>query len=429
MKNIELKLNHTTRFISESEFEKSKSDALKYNRELNNPQGKYKNYTGWVNLPEKTKDDFIENINEVAANLRQKSELLVVIGIGGSYLGSKAIIEALSSPFEQSKVLFAGINLTESYLIELTSFIEKKDFSICVISKSGTTTEPAVSFRILKKMLISKYGEKEAFDRIVAITDKEKGALIKLSQKRNFTTFEIPDDIGGRFSVLTPVGLFPIAYAGFDIRELMNGAKEIAKTSLDSSDFDSNIAAKYAIARNVLHQNNYQIELLVNYNPKLHFLAEWWKQLFGESEGKDGKGIFPASADFTSDLHSLGQYIQDGQRFLIETVLNVTEKPEQIHIEKEESDLDNLNYLEGKSLEYINQKALEGTLKAHLDGGVPNIILDIPQINEFYIGQLIYFFEKACGISAMLLGVHPFVQPGVEAYKSNMFKLLGKPKK
>ncbi|MEA3450537.1 MAG: glucose-6-phosphate isomerase [Bacteroidota bacterium] len=429
MNNINVNLEHISDFVSKDEFTELEQKALKYNSELNNPQGKYKDYTGWVNLPEETGVDFIDKINNIANNLRQKSEILVVIGIGGSYLGAKAVIEALSNPFEQAKVIFAGINLTENYLSELTTFLKQKDFSICMISKSGTTTEPAVSFRILKKILISKHGEKEAFERIVAITDKEKGALIKLSKERNFTTFEIPDNIGGRFSVLTPVGLLPIAFAGFDISALLDGAKKMANTSLDSSDFENNIAVKYAVARNILHKKNHQIELLVNYNPKLHFLAEWWKQLFGESEGKDKKGIFPASADFTSDLHSLGQYIQDGQRFLMETVLNVTDKPEKLHIENEENDLDNLNYLNGKSLEYINQKAFEGTLEAHLDGGVPNIIIDIPKINEFYIGQLIYFFEKACGISAMLLDVHPFVQPGVEAYKSNMFRLLGKQKK
>ncbi len=429
MKDIKLELKHISKFVSTKEMESLKESSLNFNKELNNPSGEYKDYTGWVNLPASTKEVFIEQIENAAEELVKKSDILVVIGIGGSYLGSKAVIEALSNPFERAKVIFAGINLSEDYLSKLTKFLEDKNFSICVISKSGTTTEPAVSFRILKEMLIKKYGEKEAFDRIVAITDKEKGALIQLSKKRNFNTFEIPANIGGRFSVLTPVGLFAIAYAGFDIRSLLDGAKQMMKNASNTSNFEENIAAQYAVARNILHKKGYQIELLVNYNPQMHYFAEWWKQLFGESEGKEKKGIFPASADFTTDLHSLGQYIQDGQRFLIETVLNITEKPEQIYIQKEQGDLDNLNYLEGKSIEYINQKAFEGTLEAHTQGGVPNIVIDIPAINEYYIGELIYFFEKSCAISAMLLGVHPFIQPGVEKYKSNMFRLLGKPKK
>lgn len=428
MENINLNLEHISNFVSDNELEALKNKSLDYNKELNNSQGKYKDYTGWVNLPEETRNEFIEKIQKLAEEFAHKTEYLVVIGIGGSYLGAKAVIESLSNPFEQSKVFFAGINLSENYLFQLSSFLKDKSFSICVISKSGTTTEPAVSFRILKELLIKKHGEKGAFERIVAITDKNKGALVQLSKNKKFSTFEVPDNIGGRFSVLTPVGLFPIAFAGFDIKKLLNGAKDFAKTSSNSADFNTNIAAKYAVARNILLKKGFQIEILVNYNPQLHFFAEWWKQLFGESEGKEKKGIFPTSVDFTSDLHSMGQYIQDGQRFLMETVLNVTEKPEKIHITHEEENLDNLNYLEGKSIEYINQKAFEGTLEAHLDGGVPNIVIDIPEINEYYIGQLIYFFEKACGISAMLLDVHPFIQPGVEAYKNNMFRLLGKAK-
>jgi glucose-6-phosphate isomerase len=426
MEIIKLNLEHLSKFVGDNEIEKLEYKAIEYNKELENPQGKYKDYTGWVDLPFKS-DKIIKEIKQVAKDFSQKSDLLVVIGIGGSYLGAKAVISALSNTFMQPKVLFAGINLSEEYLVELEEYLRDKNFSICVISKSGTTTEPAVSFRVLKKLLTDKVGEKEAKNRIVAITDKEKGALVKMASKTGFRTFEIPKNIGGRFSVLTPVGLFPIAFAGFDISELINGAKIMAENLSHKDNMSgTNIAIEYAVVRNVLLQKGFSIEILANYNPKLHYFAEWWKQLFGESEGKENKGIFPASVDFTTDLHSLGQYIQQGQRILIETVLRVKEQAQKIIINKDIDNLDNLNYLEGKSLEYINQKAFEGTLEAHLAGGVPNIVIEMPQIRENYLGQLIYFFEKSCGISAMLLGVHPFIQPGVEAYKSNMFRLLGK---
>jgi len=404
-----------------------KNKSLELNNEINNPEGKFKNYTGWNQLPANTTDEFLDDIQNTVNELKKHVDLLVVVGIGGSYLGAKAVISALSGNFEQPNVLFAGINLSEEYLVELTEHLQDKNFGICIISKSGTTTEPAVSFRVLKDMLVKKVGKAETSKRIIAVTDKEKGALVKMSQQLNFKTFVIPDDIGGRFSVLTPVGLVPIAFAGFDIKKLMQGANLMFENSKNDVSFDQNIAAQYAVARNVLLQKGFLIEILANYNPKLHFFAEWWKQLYGESEGKEGKGIFPASVDFTTDLHSMGQYIQDGPRFLFETVFNVQNHPEKIHINKNDQDLDKLNYLQGKSLEYVNQKAMEGTLEAHLSGGVPNIIIDIPQINENTIGQMIYFFEKACGISAMILEVHPFLQPGVEAYKSNMFRLLGKP--
>ncbi len=427
MERIQLNLQNIYSFVDTKEIDALKSSALEFNKDLNNPEGKYKGYTGWANLPQTISEELVDDIQKSVNELKKNADILVVVGIGGSYLGAKAVIEALSGNFDTPKVLFAGINLSEEYLVELTEFLKDKKFGICVISKSGTTTEPAVTFRVLKKILDDQFGEQEAAKRIVAVTDKEKGALVKMSQKLGFKTFVIPSDIGGRFSVLTPVGLYPIAFAGFDIKALLKGALTMFENSADNADFDTNIAAQYAVARNVLLQKGFLLEILANYNPKLHFFAEWWKQLYGESEGKEGKGIYPASVDFTSDLHSMGQYIQDGPRFLFETVFNVTKKFDKIIIEEDAENLDALNYLSGKSLEYVNQKAMEGTLEAHLSGGVPNIVIDIPEINENTVGQLIYFFEKACGISAMILDVHPFIQPGVEAYKSNMFRLLGKP--
>ncbi len=428
METIKLNLNYLEEFISNQEISSLKAKAAEAKKELDSPNGIYKDFTGWINLPTETTEEFLSDIEKTARELRELTDYMVVIGIGGSYLGAKAVISAMSNTFSASKVIFAGINLNENYLWELTEYLKDKNFSICVISKSGTTTEPAISFRILKDLLIKKVDETEAYKRIVAVTDKEKGALVKMAKNKGFKTFVIPSDIGGRFSVLTPVGLLPIAFAGFDIKKLIQGAKSM-KEALETDNFDDNIAMQYAVARNILLQKGFNIEILANYNPKLHYLSEWWKQLFGESEGKEGKGIFPASVDFTTDLHSLGQYIQDGQRFLFETVLNVTDKPEKIHITEDKDNLDNLNYLSGKSIEYVNEKAFQGTLEAHLSGGVPNIVIDIPEISEFFIGQLIYFFEKSCGISGMLLGVHPFNQPGVEAYKKNMFRLLGKPQK
>lgn len=429
MKAINLDLIHLKKFLADSQINALSEKATQINTELNNPEGKYKGYTGWQSLPAEITTEFLDEIDSAVKVVKNKCEYLVVIGIGGSYLGAKAVISALSNQFSDNKVLFAGINLSEQYLLELTEFLQNKSFGICVISKSGTTTEPAVAFRILNELLIKKVGQKEANSRIIAITDKSKGALRQMATQRGYKTFVIPDDIGGRYSVLTPVGLVPIAFAGFDIHKLIEGAKDNMLTSANNSPFEQNIASKYAVARYLLLQKGFLIEMVVNYNPKLHFFAEWWKQLFGESEGKENKGIFIASADFTTDLHSLGQYIQEGPRFLFETVLNVEHKPEKIFIHEEKENLDDLNYLKGKSLEFVNQKAFEGTLEAHISGGVPNIILNIPEICEHTIGQLIYFFEKACGISSMLLDVHPFIQPGVEAYKNNMFRLLGKPTK
>ena len=423
---IKLNTSFLWNFINKENFTNLADKALEINADLNNPAGTYKDFTGWVQLPFKS-EKIIEKINEAVSELKKRADILVSIGIGGSYLGAKAVISALTPEFATPKVIFAGMNLSENYLLQLVDYLKDKDFALCVISKSGTTTEPAVTFRILKELLIKKVGEEEANRRIVAITDREKGALVKMADKYGYTKFEIPANIGGRFSVLTPVGLFPIAFAGFDIKKLVEGAAEMAKRSSDETNFDENISAQYAIIRNLLLQKGKNIEIMVNYNSRLHYFAEWWKQLFGESEGKENKGIFPASVDFTTDLHSLGQYIQEGQRILFETVLNITQKPEKLFIREEEENLDNLNYLTGKSVEHINSKAMEGTINAHVSGNVPNIVIDIPELNEYYLGQLIYFFEKACGISAILLGVHPFNQPGVEAYKKNMFRLLGKP--
>jgi len=429
MKSISLNKQYLASFVKEEEIKIHFDKANAINKDLNNLEGTYKGYTGWQILPNEITKEFVEDINKTVNELRKKVEYLLVIGIGGSYLGAKAVISALSNQFAENKVLFAGINLSEQYLIELQDFLKNKKFGICVISKSGTTTEPAVAFRIFNELLNNQVGEKEANTRIIAVTDKSKGALRQLATQKGYKTYVIPDDIGGRFSVLTPVGLVPIAFAGFDIMQLVEGAKANMLTSADNSTYEENIALQYAIIRNILLQKGYLIEILANYNPKMHYIAEWWKQLYGESEGKGGKGIFTASVDFTTDLHSLGQYIQDGPRILFETVLNVQSQPNKIFLGEMEGDLDGLNYLKGKSVEYINQKAFEGTIMAHVEGKVPNIVINIPEISEFTIGQLIYFFEKACGISAMMLDVHPFNQPGVEAYKSNMFKLLGKPTK
>lgn len=427
MENIKLNLEHVFNFVKQEDYNSLKNSAIEYNSVLQDKSGKYKDYTGWLNLPEETTDEFLEEIQNTVDELKKSVEYLVVIGIGGSYLGSKAVINSLSDSFKEQKVLFAGINLSEQYLLELVDYLQDRKFGICIISKSGTTTEPAVAFRLLHKLLIKKVGEKQAAKQIVAVTDKSRGALVQLAKKMNFKTFVIPDDIGGRFSVLTPVGLLPIAFAGFDLKKLLAGALSIQKSTDKDAKFDDNIATQYAVARFILYKAGYAIEMLANYNPKLHFFAEWWKQLYGESEGKEAKGIFPASVDYTSDLHSMGQYVQEGPRFLFETIFNVTKESQKIKIPHDNDNLDNLNYLEGKFIEYVNQKAMQGTLEAHLSGGVPNIIIDIPALDEYSIGQLIYFFEKACGISSMLIDVHPFIQPGVEAYKSNMFRLLGKP--
>ncbi len=392
-------------------------------------------FLGWLDLPVKYDRAELKRIKAAAKKIQRQSEVLIVIGIGGSYLGAKAALEFCGHSFYNNlpkkrrrtpEIYFAGTNISGTYLSHLLDIVGERPFSVNVISKSGTTTEPAIAFRIFKKKLEEKYGAPGAKERIYATTDRARGALKTLADREGYETFVVPDDVGGRFSVLTAVGLLPIAAAGIDVDQLLKGAAD-ARQQFKSAPYSENAALQYAAARNILHRKGKDIEMLVNYEPRLHFVAEWWKQLFGESEGKNGKGIFPASADFTTDLHSLGQYIQDGRRHLFETVLEI-EKPEaDLVLEAEPGDPDGLNYLTGKSLDYVNKKAAEGTLLAHTDGGVPNLKVIIPEATPYYLGQLFYFFEKACALSGYLLGVNPFDQPGVEAYKKNMFRLLGKP--
>ena len=431
---MKINTDNVLSFIDKAAVVKYQKKAKEANKLLHNKTGKGNDYLGWVDLPNQISEELINDIETAVNNLKDKIDIMITIGTGGSYLGAKAVIEALSDNFSLLKekqgypvMLFAGQNLSEDYLFELRELLKNKDYALTVISKSGTTTEPAVAFRLLKKDIEDKYGKEEARKRIIAVTDKEKGALKQLSGKENYKTFIIPDDVGGRFSVLTPVGLVPIAFAGFDIRKLIEGAKETAEKTSDKIGFENNPAEIYALYRNLLYQNLYSVEILVNYNPKLSFFAEWWKQLYGESEGKDGKGIFPASVSFTTDLHSMGQYIQDGKRNLFETVLSVKNSKHKVILEKDEANLDNLNYLAAKRIEEINESAEQGTVLAHIEGNVPIIKIEVPEINEYHIGELIYFFEKACGISGYILGVNPFDQPGVEAYKKKMFELLGKP--
>lgn len=390
-------------------------------------------FLGWINLPTDYDKEEFDRIKKAAEKIKSDSDVLVVVGIGGSYLGARAAIELLSHTFynklskEERKapeVYFAGNSISGTYLAHLIQVIGDRDFSVNVISKSGTTTEPAIAFRIFKEMLEKKYGVEEARKRIYATTDATKGALKKLSTEEGYETFTIPDNVGGRFSVLTPVGLLPIAAAGISIDDLMAGAREAQNDY--KAEFKNNDCYKYAAVRNLLLRDGKAIELLINYEPKVHFVAEWWKQLFGESEGKDGKGLFPASVDLSTDLHSMGQYIQDGQRILFETLIDVVSPDADVVIPFDEADLDGLNYIAGKGMNFVNQKAMEGTQLAHVDGGVPNIRIAVPKMDAFNLGYLFYFFEKACGVSGYLLDVNPFNQPGVEAYKKNMFALLGK---
>ena len=390
-------------------------------------------FLGWINLPTDYDKEEFDRIKKAAEKIKSDSDVLVVVGIGGSYLGARAAIELLSHTFynklskEERKapeVYFAGNSISGTYLAHLIQVIGDRDFSVNVISKSGTTTEPAIAFRIFKEMLEKKYGVEEARKRIYATTDAAKGALKKLSTEEGYETFTIPDNVGGRFSVLTPVGLLPIAAAGISIDDLMAGAREAQNDY--KAEFKNNDCYKYAAVRNLLLRDGKAIELLINYEPKVHFVAEWWKQLFGESEGKDGKGLFPASVDLSTDLHSMGQYIQDGQRILFETLIDVVSPDADVVIQFDEADLDGLNYIAGKGMNFVNQKAMEGTQLAHVDGGVPNIRIAVPKMDAFNLGYLFYFFEKACGVSGYLLDVNPFNQPGVEAYKKNMFALLGK---
>ena len=388
-------------------------------------------FLGWVTLPGEIDDTLINSCNEIVGRWKGKVDAVVVVGIGGSYLGAKCAIEALSHSFASSmpseypKVVYAGHNMSEDYAAELLEFLADKNFAIVVISKSGTTTEPAIAFRLLKDYLESRFGKEIARERIVAVTDASKGALRTLATQEGYSTFVIPDNVGGRFSVLTPVGLLPIALAGFDIRKMVQGAQDMQKLCADKN--ADNPAIMYAAARNVLYNNGRNIEILVNYNPKLQYLGEWWKQLYGESEGKDGKGIFPASVNFSTDLHSMGQYIQEGERTMFETNILVKNQYHSVKIEEDKQNLDGLNFLVGKRIEEINRMAQLGTRLAHTDGGVPNLEIEIDKIDEYNVGGLFYMFEMACGISGYMLGVNPFNQPGVEAYKKNMFALLDKP--
>ncbi len=433
MKDLTLDITKAFGFVSENDYKALQDKALESNAALYDKTLPGNDFLGWVDVKNIISEEELSEIEKKAAELREKIEVLVVIGIGGSYLGAKAVIEALSNSFVQMNyqkgkplVLFAGQNIGEDYISELMDAIADKSYALCVISKSGTTTEPAIAFRLLKAKIEEKYGKKEAADRIVAITDKSRGALRTLANSEGYKTFVIGDTVGGRFSVLTPVGLFPIAVAGFDIRQRLQGAYRVEELTQKGKSFDENVAAHYAVVRNLLYKK-FSTEILVNFHPKLHYFSEWWKQLYGESEGKDGKGIFPASVDFTSDLHSMGQYIQEGVRLMYETVLSIAEPDRKVEIPSDSQNLDQLNFLAGKRVDFVNKQAELGTQLAHLDGGVPQIRIEIPKLNEYYLGQLIYFFEKACGISGYILGVNPFNQPGVEAYKKNMFALLDKP--
>jgi glucose-6-phosphate isomerase len=428
-KYISLDYSYALPFIKEEELKAMQTEINKARKILDEAKGLGSDFLGWVNLPNDYDQEEFDRIILAGRKIRKQSKVLVVIGIGGSYLGSKAAIEYLKSYFPKRRnieILFAGHQMSSTYLNELKEYLKNKDFSLNVISKSGTTTEPAIAFRVLKKLLEEKYGLEEAKERIYATTDKSKGALRQLADENGYETFVVPDNVGGRYSVLTAVGLLPISASGANIKQMMRGAKA-AKVAFSKKSIYKNDLHMYVAIRHLLYRQSKKIEMLINYEPKLNFLAEWWKQLFGESEGKDHLGIFPASAAFSTDLHSLGQYIQDGERILFETVLNIENPDKEMIVEENDSNLDGLNYLKGKSLDYINKQALKGTLLAHRDGGVPNLVINIPELSSYSFGYLVYFFELACGISGYLLGVNPFNQPGVEAYKNNMFALLGKP--
>jgi len=421
-------------FINENEVKYLENQVNIAHEMLQNKTGPGMDYTGWVELPNDYDREEFNRIIKAAQRIRENSDVLIVIGIGGSYLGARAAIEALSHSFYNMlpkdkrngpEIYFAGNHISADYLADLMDLIEGKDLSVNVISKSGTTTEPAIAFRIFKEYMENKYGKNGAKSRIYATTDRHKGALKTLADKEGYETFVIPDDVGGRFSVLTAVGLLPIATAGIDITEMMKGARDAYNEC--NRPFVENDCYKYASVRNCLYRKGKTTEILVNYEPSMHFVTEWWKQLFGESEGKDQKGIFPAGVDFSTDLHSMGQYIQDGLRNIFETVINIENSRKSIKMFSTDDDLDKLNYLAGKEMDFVNKMAMQGTILAHNDGGVPNLMISIPEMNAYWFGYMVYFFEKACGISGYLLGVNPFDQPGVEAYKKNMFALLGKP--
>ena len=423
-----LKLNLENTGIREEEILKYAEQVKNIHNNIQAQANDENEFLGWIELPTNYDKEEFERIKQAAKKIRDDSEVFVSIGIGGSYLGARAVIESLTNTFGSKKpeILYAGNNMSSNYINEMIEYIGDKDISINVISKSGTTTEPAIAFRMFRELLETKYGVEEARKRIYVTTDKARGALKTLSDEEGYETFVIPDNIGGRYSVLTAVGLLPIAVAGIDIDKLMRGAKAAEDKYLDE-ELKYNECYKYAVARNILYSNEKTTEILVSYEPKMHYMIEWWKQLYGESEGKYKKGIFPAGVEFTTDLHSLGQYIQDGRRTLFETVLNIEKPAVDITIKSDEDNLDGLNYLSGKTLDYVNKKAMEGTIKAHVSGGVPNIMISMDVLSAETIGELIYFFEKACAISGNILGVNPFNQPGVEEYKRNMFKLLEKP--
>ena len=434
MENIKLNIDKVTGFVSKEEILALAPQVKQAQEALENGTLPGNDFLGWLHLPSQTTKEFIEEIKATAETLRSNCDVVVVAGIGGSYLGARAVIEALSNNFaamindgSNPRVIFAGHNISEDYLSELTAFLNNKKFGVINISKSGTTTETALAFRLLKKQCEEQRGKEVASKVIVAITDAVKGAARITADKEGYKSFIIPDNVGGRFSVLTPVGLLPIAVAGFDIEALVQGAQDMEKACAATVPFEENIAAMYAATRNALYANGKKIEILVNYQPKLHFTSEWWKQLYGESEGKENKGIFPASVDFTTDLHSMGQWIQEGERTIFETVLSIEKPNSSLIVPTDEANLDGLNFLAGKHVDEVNKMAELGTQLAHVDGGVPNMRISIPALNEYYIGQLIYFFEIGCGISGYVLGVNPFNQPGVEAYKKNMFALLDKP--
>ncbi|MDU6037488.1 MAG: glucose-6-phosphate isomerase [Clostridium butyricum] len=434
-KGISLDLSKVAPYLATSEVDYMEDMVKCAHDKLHNGTGAGNDFLGWIDLPVNYDKDEFERIKKSAEKIQSDSEVLIVIGIGGSYLGARAAIEMLTNNFHNAldndkrkapKIFYVGNNISSTYMAELLQAIEGKDVSLNIISKSGTTTEPAIAFRILKSYVEKKYGVEEARKRIYATTDKAKGALKTLADSEGYETFVVPDDVGGRFSVLTAVGLLPIAAAGINIDEMMKGAAD-AREAYSNPSIKENDAYKYAVVRNALYNKGKVIEVLVNYEPSLHYFNEWWKQLYGESEGKDNKGLFPAAVDFTTDLHSMGQYIQEGRRVLFETVINVEKPKYEINIEKDADDLDGLNFLAGKTMDFVNKQAFQGTLLAHNDGGVPNMVVNVPEISAYYFGYMVYFFEKACGISGYLLGVNPFDQPGVEAYKKNMFALLGKP--
>lgn len=436
MDNIKLDITKAVEFLDSDALKGYEPKVKAAQEALDGGKCEGNDFLGWLHLPTEITDDFLNEVEACAETLRSKCDTVVVAGIGGSYLGARAVIEALGNSLQwlindttkAPNVIFAGNSISEDYLAELTDYLKDKKFGVINISKSGTTTETALTFRLLKKQCEEQRGKQEAKDVIVAITDAVKGAARKTAENEGYKTFVIPDNVGGRFSVLTPVGLLPIAIAGFDIKALVKGAQDMEKATGVDVPFADNIAAQYAAVRQALYtQKGKKIEILADFQPKLHFIAEWWKQLYGESEGKDGKGIFPASCDFTTDLHSMGQWIQEGERTIFETVLSVEEPNRKVLFPHDDENLDGLNFLEGKRVDEVNKMAELGTRLAHVDGGVPNIRISVPRLDEYCLGQLIYFFEKACGISGLIEGVNPFNQPGVEAYKKNMFALLGKP--